>query len=163
MVQGKWELSIQHLGGYMELQDLNLESVAQPERKTTGYEFTMAQNTTIQVLADRMKFIGILYLVFAVILALLGIYVLLTAPAESIGMILEVAFFGFVGWWTYKGAGSFYSIVRTKGSDITHLMDALEDLRKIYNLQFWLMIVLLILGVIAILISVILAAKGIQL
>ncbi len=141
----------------MELQDLNLESVAQPERKATGYEFTMAQNATIQVLANRMKFIGFLYLAGAAFVALAGIYSLLNSPLMAIGLFSEVAFFGFMGWWTYKGAGSFHAIVQTKGSDITHLMDALEDLRKIYNLNFWLMIVILSIWVIGIIIAVILA------
>jgi hypothetical protein len=64
---------------------LNLENAAQPERKTIVYEFTMAQNATIQVLADRMKFIGVLYLACAVIVALAGIDFLLSTSLMSIG------------------------------------------------------------------------------
>lgn len=141
----------------MEMQDLNPETAVQPERKTTGYEFTMAQNATIQVLANRMKFIGFLYLAGAAFVALAGIYSLLNSPLMAVVLFTEVAFFGFMGWWTYKGADSFRAIVQTKGSDITHLMDALEDLRKIYNLNFWLMVVVLSIWVIGILVAVILA------
>ena len=31
-------------------------------------------------------------------------------------------------------------VVRTEGRDISHLIDALDDLRKLYSLQFWLLI-----------------------
>lgn len=144
----------------MQEQDLNPENVIQSERKTTGYEFTMAQNTTIQTLADRMKFMGILFLAYAVLVAIVCIYHLVHAQdlQHGVGELLEVILFSFMGWWTYKGADSFHAIVRTKGSDIMHLMDALEDLRKIYNLNFWLMIGVFAILFIAIIVAVIMAS-----
>jgi hypothetical protein len=142
----------------MEVEDLNLENVAQPDREMIVYEFTMAQNATIKVLADRMKFIGVLYLACAVFVAFAGIDFLLCASLMSIGFFSMVAFFGFIGWWTYKGSVSLQAIVQTKGNDVMHLMDALEDLRKIYNGTFWLMIVVLTIWLIGILITGILLA-----
>jgi hypothetical protein len=142
----------------MEPEDLNLENVPQPDREMIVYEFTMAQNATIQVLADRMKFIGVLYLACAVIVAFAGIDFLLSASLMSIGFFSMVAFFGFIGWWTYKGSVSLQAVVQTKGNDVMHLMDALENLRKIYNGTFWLMIVVLTIWLIGILITGILLA-----
>lgn len=142
----------------MELEDLNLENVAQPDRETIVYELTKAQNATIQVLADRMKFIGVLYLACAVIAAFAGIDFLLSTSLMSIGFFSMVAFFGFIGWWTYKGSVSLQAIVKTKGNDVMRLMDAFEDLRKIYNGTFQLLIVVLTVWLIGILIAIILLA-----
>lgn len=127
----------------------------QPAPKPAGYEFTVAQNTTIQGLASRMKFIGILYLVFGGLVALGTIWLLTRSLPQGFVGCLEVALFGFMGLWTAKAAGSFRMIVQTKGNDIAYLMNALEDLRKIYNLQVWLFIIVLALlavGVVAMLV-----------
>ena len=69
-----------------------------------------------------------------------------------------VAFSGFIGWWTCKGPVSMEAIVRTKGNDVMRLLDALEDLRKLYNGTFRLMIAMLSTWLIGILIAVILLA-----
>jgi len=50
------------------------------------------------------------------------------------------------------------AIVRTKGNDVMRLLDALEDLRKLYNGTFRLMIAMLSTWLIGILIAVILLA-----
>ena len=121
---------------------------------TAGYEFTPDQNLTIQILAKRMKFIGILNMIFAGFMTLGGIIVLFKFPGQAIVAFAEVALFGFIGVWNYKGAASFEMIVQTAGNDIAHLMNALADLKKIYNLQFWLMIVVLILIVVGIVAAV---------
>ena len=131
-------------------------SAQQTAPKPTGYEFSSMQNSTIQTLADRMKAIGILFLVFAGFAAIGGFFVLFKSIPSAVSAFLEVALFGFVGLWTYRGAAAFHLIVQTRGSDISHLMDALEDLRKIYNLQFWLMVVILglmALGVLALIVQ----------
>jgi len=69
----------------MELEDLNLENVAQPDRETIVYEFTKARNATIKFLADRMKFIGLLYFSCAAIAVFAGIDFLLSTSLMSIG------------------------------------------------------------------------------
>ena len=98
-----------------------------------------------------MKFMGILYMFFGGLMVIWGvILILLKAPVQSIVAFAEVALFVFMGLWNYKGADSFQMIVQTEGSDVSHLMNALEDLRKIYNLQYWLMIVVLVLVALAI-------------
>jgi hypothetical protein len=127
---------------------------------TSGYEFTPAQNMTIQVLGQRMKFIGILNMVFAGFMTIGGVIVLFKFPIQAIVAFAEVALFAFMGLWNYKGAASFKMIVETSGNDIAHLMNALEDLRKIYNLQYWLMIIVLVLVAIGIIAAVLLMSSG---
>jgi hypothetical protein len=130
---------------------ISTASAPQAASGPTGYEFSPAQNLTIQVLAQRMKFMGILYMFFGGLMVIWGvILILLKAPVQSIVAFAEVALFVFMGLWNYKGADSFQMIVQTEGSDVSHLMNALEDLRKIYNLQYWLMIVVLVLVALAI-------------
>jgi hypothetical protein len=122
--------------------------------QASGYEFSSDQNLTIQILAKRMKFIGILNLVFSGLMAIGGLFVLFKFPAQAIVAFGEVALFAFIGIWNYRGAASFQMIVQTTGNDIAHLMNALADLKKIYNLQFWLMIIILILIVVGIVAAV---------
>src|SRR5207247_1780886 len=41
-----------------------------------------------------------------------------------------------IGVWTRSAAGSFKKIVETHGSDISHLMEALSSLTKMYSLIY---------------------------
>jgi hypothetical protein len=132
----------------------------QPTLGSIGYEFSPAQNLTIQVLAQRMKFIGILYMAFGGLVGVGGIVMLFQAPIQAIVAFAEVALFALMGLWNYKGADSFQLIVQTHGNDISYLMNALEDLRKIYNLQYWLMIVMLVLVALAIVAVVLMSMAG---
>jgi hypothetical protein len=42
-----------------------------------------------------------------------------------------------MGVWTERAGAQFRTVVVTEGRDIRHLMHALEDLRRLYTLQFW--------------------------
>ena len=122
--------------------------------KPSGYEFTPMQNPTIRTLAQRMRVIGIVYIIFAVFVGIGAFVVLLQSLPSALVGFLEVALFAFLGLWTYRGAASFQLIVDTKGSDISHLMNALDELRKIYSLQTWLMVAVLALMAIGIIVGV---------
>ena len=54
-----------------------------------------------------------------------------------------------VGLWTQCASVSFKHVVYTEGNDISHLISALEDLRKLYSLQFWLLILALVFAVVS--------------
>lgn len=130
----------------------------QPPQKPAGYEFTIAQNNTIEGLASRMKIIGVLYLVVGGVLTLAGIWTLTQSLIQGLVSLVQVVFFGFMGYWTVQAAASFKLIVQTRGNDISYLMTALEDLRKIYNLQVWLLLVVLALLAIGVLLAVFMMA-----
>ncbi|MGA7160825.1 MAG: hypothetical protein WBZ48_07475 [Bacteroidota bacterium] len=142
----------------MEMEDLNLENVAPPDQKTILYEFTKAQNATVQFLTGRMKIIGLMYIACAAIAAFAGIDSALNASLMSIGFFSMVVFFGFVGWWTYEGSISMEAIVRSKGNDVMQLMAVFDNLRKIYEGTFRLLIGVLGVWLLGILIAVILLA-----
>jgi hypothetical protein len=46
-----------------------------------------------------------------------------------------------LGVWTRSAGGSFKKIVRTTGSDISHLMEALSSLNKLYSLLYALILI----------------------
>ena len=126
----------------------------QEQTQTLTYEFTPAQNDTIRVLASRMKFVGIINIIVGVVYLFVGFGSLMVKPLLFIVYVPFVFFFVIVGIWSVNAAASFRSIVYTKGQDIPYLMTALDALRKLYNLQFWLMIVACGIVLIAVLIGV---------
>jgi hypothetical protein len=58
-------------------------------------------------------------------------------------------FFLLLGVWTRSAAASFQKIVTTQGSDISHLMNALDSLKSMYGMIYLLLLVALLAGVAA--------------
>lgn len=106
-----------------------------------AFEFSAAQNETIRVLSGRMKFVGIFFIVIGALLGIGGLFALFVSPIVGLVYLLLTAAEILIGVWTMNASSSFKMIVETTGSDIAHLDKALESLRKLYNLQFWLLIV----------------------
>jgi hypothetical protein len=59
-----------------------------------------------------------------------------------------------IGLWTRKAAASFSEIVDTEGSDVDHLMGALGQLLKLYRLQYWMIMIILVVAVLAFVVSI---------
>ncbi len=121
-----------------------------------NYEFTADQNRVIQNLAQKMKFIGVVFVVFAAIYFGAGLFPFTRAGMPGwygIGSMLGDAIAGALylalGIFTLKAARCFRLIVETEGSDIKNLMDALVFLLKNYRIQYSLIVALLILLVLA--------------
>lgn len=119
------------------------------EAKT--YEFTSAQNQLIGSLASRMKFVAIFFIVLGGIAAVAGIFSL----PQGIVTIFMAAFYILVGIWTIKAANSFKQIVDTAESDISYLMNALNELKKLYTLQYVLVIIAIIFLAVTVLVGII--------
>ena len=117
--------------------------MAKAPTAAAGDEFNSEQNTVISSLSQKMKLLGIFYMVVAGVVGLWGFTALLKSFQTAIMLFGEGAFFGFMGWWTRRGAMSFQMIVDTEENDISHLMKALDELRKIYQLQVWLLAAML--------------------
>ncbi len=99
------------------------------------YEFNQSQNELILDLSNKMQFVGYFSAgggVLGIILGLLDLNPLIIIQAVTAGVI---------GWWTLKASSSFLMIVQTEGNDIVNLMGALGELRKLYLLQYWLLII----------------------
>jgi hypothetical protein len=115
------------------------------------YEFTPAQNQTIGGLAGRMKILGWAYIAQGLLTGLLGFLALVVLPLAGVVYLIITTVVLLSGIWTRSASTSFLMIVTTRGSDISHLMDALAALRKLYGLQVWLLAGALVLIALAVL------------
>jgi len=131
-----------------------------PKPQPIGYEFTPPQSDTIRRLSGRMKFVGIFYIVAAALFGAFGVIALFIMPLAGLIYIVAMIPELLIGLWTVNAASSFRMIVDTKGHDIPHLMNALLSLRKLYTLQFWLLIIALALIVLSIAIVAFLWMSG---
>lgn len=105
------------------------------------YEFSDAENALIRDLAGKMHFVGLFGIALGILTIAVGGLIL------HVGPILTGTFYAVLGLWTQRASTAFKSIVDTKGSDVTHLIDALSDLRRLYSLQYWLAVLGLTLAV----------------
>jgi hypothetical protein len=144
---------------------------------TSRYEFTEAQNRGIGDLARKMRLVGLVAVVLGVVQLILGLLLLIYAfrdqlPAEVLrripedtlkqlpppsqlwSVVLQAATSGLIflliGLWTRSSAREFQQIVDTTGRDISHLMNALGSLHKMYSLLY----TLIIIGILAFLLSI---------
>ncbi len=89
-----------------------------------------------------MRFVSYFLIGLGVLLVVAGIVGL---RAGGFGSIIQGIIQIIIGIWTGRAASSFQLIVNTQGNDITNLISALGELRKLYVLQYWLLILGLIL------------------
>jgi hypothetical protein len=115
-----------------------------PSSSKTGdkqYEFKPGENKIIGQLAFKMHFVGLFLLAMGLMIIAIGV-----AVVFHVGPIISGTLACVVGLWTQRASMSFKNVVQTQGRDITHLMDALDDLRKLYTLQYWLLVLGLLLA-----------------
>lgn len=122
----------------------------QPARPT-GYEFTPLQNVVIGDLAFRMRAVGGALCVLAVLMfiwAVVGGAGNRLLEAEG-GIIL-----GFIGLWSYRAGSELRRVARTEGGDVAHLMKAFGEIRKLYDLQFWVFLAVALLLAVTLLMAI---------
>lgn len=128
-----------------------------------GYEFTSSQNELIGDLAKKMNFVGILMAISGVISLIAGILTLFATFSQGtfdFSSIVNGVFLLLIGLWTRNAAQSFSRVVNTTGTDIENMMGALAELRKLYTLQYWLIIIVLIFLAIALLLALVATISG---
>jgi uncharacterized membrane protein len=136
-----------------------------------GYEFTTEQSNLFRSLAGKMGLVGLMAVVIGVLNLVSALMLLVFVfqdrlPAEVLeqipaearaelpptdflwGLLIQGATMGLIflliGVWTRAAAASFRDIAETAGRDISHLMDAVGSLYKMYRLMYTLIIVALI-------------------
>lgn len=116
------------------------------------YEFSSSQNELIKNLADKMRFVA----AFLIAVGALGVIGgLLTLARGGLSNIISAVVYILIGVWTNNASSAFRRIVETSGSDIENLMGALGELRKLYTLQYWLLIIAFIFIAVALVFSLI--------
>jgi hypothetical protein len=107
-----------------------------------NYEFDSNQNELIAVLAKRMTWVGRFMIALSVFAIIAG---LVNFGEDGLNAIIQGTLIIILAVWTLRAAAAFTNITTTEGSDISNLMTALGELRKLYTLQYWLVVVAIIL------------------
>ena len=117
----------------------------QPTYRTEReYEFTPEQNDTIARLSDAMRWVSVPMLALGALcmvnLIMSLVWLVQTKSYQdwhAIGTMLYLLFstllFLAFAVWTSRSSFEFQQITETRGQDISHLMGALDDLRKVYG------------------------------
>lgn len=120
-----------------------MESYNEPQMtQTSSYEFSSTEERLIGDLAGNMKFVSYFLIIISFFQIFAGI--LRIAFIEGISIIITGIINLIIGFWTSQAASSFRLVAKTKGHDIGNLMNALKQLKKLYALQYWLLIIALV-------------------
>jgi hypothetical protein len=143
--------------------DTPMRQEPSPGSPSDQYEFTSRQNAVIGPLSRDMVWVavplvlvGVLYgiaLIVTVVKAFRDPHLFLEAALIGLAMLFYLA----LGVWTSRAARSFKQIVTTQGRDVTHLMDALDNLRKMYGLLSIIVKLYVLLAVVAVVVGLVVA------
>jgi hypothetical protein len=128
--------------------------------KAPTYEFTPAQDSIIRALSQKMNFVGYFYIVVSALVGLGGLALLFVNAFVGLFYMVLLTPELLIGIWTLTAGKSFRAVVDTRGQDIPHLMTALDSLRKLYTLTFWILIIGLVFMVIAIVAAILMVSSG---
>ncbi len=118
------------------------------------FEFDASQNALFSDLAQKMGFVGLLFIALGALTILGGVF----NGVGGLSNIFVGVLYILIGLWTKNASDAFRRIVDTQGSDITNLMTALGQLRKLYTLQYWAIIISIIFIVLALIAALFFAA-----
>ena len=115
----------------------------QPD-KPVEYEFSVEQNTVFAELADVIRFVGTMLLLFGGLGVAAGV-LKLTSDTETRaivtgGLLLGEGVIGaIIGTWLRLTSIYFDEVATTDGADISNLMRALRHLGRVFRLQAYLL------------------------
>src|ERR1700689_3759112 len=105
-----------------------------PRPPAGAFEFTEAQKDHFRALAASVSFVGVCTMLFggmAVLFALGAVYAGFAANGAGLGvgaLLLLV-----MAWWTVSAGRSLSALVSTRGRDVERLMEAVEQLRRLFG------------------------------
>lgn len=97
-----------------------------------NYEFNEEENHVFSSLARRMRFVGLIVTAIGGFSMVAGL-----STQISVSQLIAAVVYLLIGIFTVSAATSFRKVVQTQGSDISHLMEALRSLRKVYAILYW--------------------------
>ena len=112
------------------------------------YEFSEVENATFTGLSKAMKLVGTVALALGALMVI-GFFALLMRHRIGQGTLslIQGMVMVVMGIWNRDAAGPVERIVTSSGSDITHLMQAMEKMKKIFSLtQTLLLATILLVG-----------------
>lgn len=114
-----------------------MNSPGSGQRTATQYEFTDAENAVVRDLAETMSVTGLVLMALAIV-AILYAGSFIAGSREDLTPLVVVAFCApmvIAGYGLRAAAALLLKIVDTRGEDITHLMNALREFRRIFAQQ----------------------------
>lgn len=127
-----------------------------------NYEFDSSQNDTILGLAKTLQFVGMTSLVMALVFGLGCVSAAFQANWSAvIGQGMWVVFTFTMGGLMIKAGKEFEAIVATSGKDISHLMEALDNLRQFYSILSVIIILCVLLALVGLAIAMISSGGGV--
>jgi hypothetical protein len=125
-----------------------------PTSSPRNYEFSAPENVIIRQLVDAIRFVSAASLAVAAFTVILGVAGLVTQGKAGVGPALgnfvQAVVFGLIGLWLQRAVDAFNRIVETSGDDITHLLEALRELTRVFSLQRTVLVLAVIVIVMAI-------------
>ncbi len=114
--------------------DTNEETA--PPRTAAEYEFNPEQNAVIRELAGVMNVAGLVLMALAIVTILYAGAFIAGVGRDPTPLVFAAfcAPMVIAGFWVRGAAEPLLKIVDTEGKDITHLMSALSELRRIFSL-----------------------------
>lgn len=108
------------------------------ESKPAGqYEFTATENEVVRELANTMAVTGLVLIALAIV-AILYAGVFIAGSRQDPTPLVVTAFCApmvVAGFGLRSAADPLLKIVSTQGQDITHLMSALREFKRVFSLQ----------------------------
>lgn len=123
---------------------------------TNQYEFSESQKQLIKDLSVKMRFVGYFLIVLGILVVLGG---LIVVDRSGINPIIQGITQIIIGLWTKSAGESFERIFKTEENKIENLINALTELRKLYALQYWLLLIALVFIAIALVFIIIVSAS----
>ena len=109
-----------------------------PPPAATQYEFTPRRTSSSPTWPGRWRFVGF----FALLVGSLGVARMIVAWVKGVALVdASSLVLLFLGFWTLGAARAFQDVSNTQGRDISHIMQALGELRGMYSLLYWLLII----------------------
>lgn len=112
--------------------------MSEPSDKPAGqYEFTPAENEVVQGLAGTMSVTGLVLIALAIVAILYAVMFIAGSRQDPTPLVVTALCAPMViaGFGLRSAAEPLLKIVGTEGQDITHLMSALREFKRVFALQ----------------------------
>jgi hypothetical protein len=105
-----------------------------PRPPARAYEFSEDQKEKFRALAASVSFVGVCTMLFGVMAVLFAFGAVYAGFATNgIGLGVGALLLLVMAWWTVSAGRSLSALVSTRGRDVERLMEAVEQLRRLFG------------------------------
>lgn len=106
----------------------------EPRPAAGAFDFSDAQKDRFRALAASVSFVGVCTMLFgamSAVFALVAVYA--GFAANGVGLAVAAAMLLVMAWWTVSAGRSLSALVSTRGRDVERLMEAVDQLRRLFG------------------------------